>query len=72
LQIANGSSTDPRNVQVASRRTGDSARHSKPAAAAWLVLGEAAENPMADCVLVVATAAFFALCWGYVRLCEKL
>jgi len=27
---------------------------------------------MADLLLVLATAAFFALSWGYVRLCEKL
>jgi hypothetical protein len=27
---------------------------------------------MLDIVLVLATAAFFALSWGYARLCEKL
>ena len=26
---------------------------------------------MADFLLVLATAAFFALSWGYVRLCEE-
>jgi len=27
---------------------------------------------MIDLLLVLATAAFFALSWGYARLCEKL
>jgi len=27
---------------------------------------------MFDILLVLAAAAFFALSWGYVRLCEKL
>jgi len=27
---------------------------------------------MLDLLLVLATVAFFALSWGYVRLCEKL
>jgi len=27
---------------------------------------------MLDVLLVAAAAAFFALCWGYVRFCERL
>jgi len=27
---------------------------------------------MAELLLLLATAAFFALSWGYARLCEKL
>jgi hypothetical protein len=27
---------------------------------------------MTDALLVLATAAFFALSWGYARVCEKL
>jgi len=27
---------------------------------------------MTDLLLVLATAAFFALSWGYARICEKL
>jgi hypothetical protein len=27
---------------------------------------------MIDLVLILATAAFFALSWGYARLCERL
>jgi len=27
---------------------------------------------MTDVLLVLATAAFFALSWGYARVCEKL
>jgi len=27
---------------------------------------------MADLLLILGTAAFFALSWGYARLCEKL
>jgi len=27
---------------------------------------------MTDLLLVLATAAFFALSWGYARLCERL
>ena len=34
--------------------------------------GLLAEGSMTDLLLVLATAAFFALSWGYVRLCEKL
>jgi len=30
------------------------------------------ETFMADLLLILATAAFFALSWGYARLCEKL
>jgi hypothetical protein len=32
----------------------------------------AAGGCMADILLVLSTAAFFALSWGYARLCEKL
>jgi hypothetical protein len=28
--------------------------------------------PMLDLILVVATVAFFALAWAYVRLCQRL
>jgi hypothetical protein len=31
-----------------------------------------AETSMIDLLLVLATVAFFALSWGYARLCEKL
>jgi hypothetical protein len=27
---------------------------------------------MLDLLLVLATVAFFAACWGYVRFCERL
>jgi hypothetical protein len=27
---------------------------------------------MLDVLLAAATTAFFALCWGYVRVCERL
>ena len=30
------------------------------------------ETFMADLLLILATAAFFAFSWGYARLCEKL
>jgi hypothetical protein len=30
------------------------------------------EGSMIDLLLVLATAAFFGLSWGYARLCEKL
>jgi len=30
------------------------------------------ETFMADLLLILATAALFALSWGYARLCEKL
>jgi hypothetical protein len=36
------------------------------------VLEGGVETFMADLLLVLASAAFFALSWGYVRLCEKL
>jgi hypothetical protein len=32
----------------------------------------AAGGRMTDILLVLSTAAFFALSWGYARLCEKL
>jgi len=35
-------------------------------------LRERPETTMADLLLILATAAFFALSWGYARLCEKL
>jgi len=36
------------------------------------VLDDRPERFMADLLLILATAAFFALSWGYARLCEKL
>jgi hypothetical protein len=36
------------------------------------VLDAPAEGSMTDLLLVLATAAFFGLSWGYARLCEKL
>jgi hypothetical protein len=30
------------------------------------------EDSMTDLLLVLTTAAFFGLSWGYARLCEKL
>ena len=36
------------------------------------VLDDRPETFMADLLLILATAAFFALSWGYARLCEKL
>jgi hypothetical protein len=33
---------------------------------------DARETGMIDLLLVLSTAAFFALSWGYARLCEKL
>jgi hypothetical protein len=35
-------------------------------------LTDGPETFMADLLLILATAAFFALSWGYARLCEKL
>jgi hypothetical protein len=45
------------------------ARHPGPAR---VVLQAPAEDGMTDLLLVLATAAFFGLSWGYARLCEKL
>jgi hypothetical protein len=33
---------------------------------------DASATGMIDLLLVLSTAAFFALSWGYARLCEKL
>jgi hypothetical protein len=41
-------------------------------ASACRVLDAPAEGFMTDLLLVLATAAFFGLSWGYARLCEKL
>jgi hypothetical protein len=41
-------------------------------ASARRVLDAPAEGFMTDLLLVLATAAFFGLSWGYARLCEKL
>ena len=41
-------------------------------ASARRVLDAPAEGGMTDLLLVLATAAFFGLSWGYARLCEKL
>jgi hypothetical protein len=35
-------------------------------------VGESRRIPMPDLLLALATASFFALSWGYARLCEKL
>jgi hypothetical protein len=36
------------------------------------VLHARSEGSMIDLLLVLVTAAFFGLSWGYARLCEKL
>ncbi len=56
------------NPQCAARRIGDS----RAAPAAVGRHGPCNEPGMIDLLLVLSTVAFFALAWGYARLCEKL
>jgi hypothetical protein len=61
-----------RNLQPRSRPVRESATDFKDRNRHGACLTHGPETFMADLLLILATAAFFALCWGYARLCEKL
>jgi len=72
LQIARAGLESLRSLQPHSLPVLESAAHFNARKRHGACLTVRPETFMADFLLVLATAAFFALSWGYVRLCEKL
>jgi len=72
LQIAGTGRQAVRNLQSAPAGAPDFRLHSQRSTRHAGCYCDCAGGPMIDLLLVLATAAFFALSWGYVRLCEKL